>query len=56
MAKGGGRKVGRNKVKCKRYETENRRVKNKAKKVKRLELHLEKCKMRKELKKEAIHA
>ena len=32
---GGSRKIGRNKIKCERYQRENRRVKNKIKKIAR---------------------
>ena len=32
---GGSRKIGRNKIKCDRYKAQNRRLINKAKKIKR---------------------
>ena len=40
QSKKGGRKCGRNKIKCERYRTQNRREKNKARKfAKHLRLH-----------------
>lgn len=51
---GGSKKIGRNKVACKKYKDFGIREKNKEKKLKKIEKRLEKAKIRKEMKDKVI--
>jgi len=49
VGKKGGRKIGRNLAKCKRYRDENRREKNKRRRMEKLKRKYAKNKKRREL-------